>query len=423
MAQNSSNIGPDGERFLKRLPSELSRWEADGVITAEQSQAIGARYSPAELAPRSARARGRLVTGLSIIGVVLVGLGVIFFFAANWDGIDRWPKLAIILASIFLAHGLGYYLRYHRDYQRVGSAMVLLACIIYGAGVHLVSQVYNVDVNDPRLMLFWFLGVLPLVYIVKSQPIQFLGLVLFFLAVGFRLPGWTDDVSRGEAVLGASLFLILGLFILALGRMKEEIAAFRPYSEVFELVGMITALGAVFVLTFKDVLSSDGGLFVQGDTEIAFRIVIVAAGALTLALVLSTAWLHRRNEQSFTLNGIEGVAIVVLLAAAYVVMGVDGDLDGNGDVLFTVVFNALLALALLGVLVSGYLRGKEAWVNIGLAFIGINIIARYFEYSWDLLDRSLIFVAAGVILLLGGYLVERGRQAMLDRIRMAGGRR
>ena len=423
MAQNSSNIGPDGERFLKRLPSELSRWEADGVITAEQSQAIRARYSPAELAPRSARARGRLVTGLSIIGVVLVGLGVIFFFAANWDGIDRWPKLAIILASIFLAHGLGYYLRYHRDYQRVGSAMVLLACIIYGAGVHLVGQVYNVDVNDPRLMLFWFLGVLPLVYIVKSQPIQFLGLVLFFLAVGFRLPGWTDDVSRGEAVLGASLFLILGLFILALGRMKEEIAAFRPYSEVFELVGMITALGAVFVLTFKDVLSSDGGLFVQGDTEIAFRIVIVAAGALTLALVLSTAWLHRRNEQSFTLNGIEGVAIVVLPAAAYVVMGVDGDLDGNGDVLFTVVFNALLALALLGVLVSGYLRGKEAWVNIGLAFIGINIIARYFEYSWDLLDRSLIFVAAGVILLLGGYLVERGRQAMLDRIRMAGGRR
>ena len=423
MAQNSSNIGPDGERFLERLPSELSRWEADGVITAEQRQAIRARYSPAELAPRLARARGRLVTGLSIIGVVLVGLGVIFFFAANWDGIDRWPKLAIILASIFLAHGLGYYLRYHRDYQRVGSAMVLLACIIYGAGVHLVGQVYNVDVNDPRLMLFWFLGVLPLVYIVKSQPIQFLGLVLFFLAVGFRLPGWTDDVSRGEAVLGASLFLILGLFILALGRMKEEIAAFRPYSEVFELVGMITALGAVFVLTFKDVLSSDGGLFVQGDTEIAFRIVIVAAGALTLALVLSTAWLHRRNEQSFTLNGIEGVAIVVLLAAAYVVMGVDGDLDGNGDVLFTVVFNALLALALLGVLVSGYLRGKEAWVNIGLAFIGINIIARYFEYSWDLLDRSLIFVAAGVILLLGGYLVERGRQAMLDRIRMAGGRR
>ena len=134
---------------------------------------------------------------------------------------------------------------------------------------------------------------------------------------------------------------------------------------------------------------------------------------------MATAWLHRRNEQEFTLNGIEGIAIAILLTAAYVVVGV----DNGGEVFYAVVFNALLALALLGVLISGYLRGKEAWVNIGLAFIGINIIARYFEYSWDLLDRSFIFVAAGVILLLGGYLVERGRQAMLDRIRTAEGHR
>ena len=125
--------------------------EGDGIITAEQGQAILGGYSAAELAPTQ-RAQGRLVTGLSVIGSVLVGLGVILFFAANWDGIDRLPKIGIILASIIAAHGLGYYLRYHRGYRRVGSAMVLLACIVYGAGVHLVGQAYNVDVNDPRLM-------------------------------------------------------------------------------------------------------------------------------------------------------------------------------------------------------------------------------------------------------------------------------
>ena len=417
MAQSSSNTGPDGERFLERLPSELSRWESDGIITAEQSQAIRARYSPAELAPRSHRAKGRLVTGLAVIGSVLVGLGVILFFAANWEGIDRLPKLVIILAAIVFAHGLGYYLRYHRGYQRVGSAMVLLACIIYGAGVHLVGQVYNVDVNDPRLMLFWFLGVLPLMYIVKSQPIQFLGLVLFFLAVGFRLPDWIDGVSRGETILGVALFLILGLLILAVGRLKEDVPALRPYSEVFQIVGMITALGAVFIFTFKDVFDSfDKGLYIQGETELGYRAMIAAAGALTLVLVLFTAWLHRRNEREFMFTRIEGIAIAILLAAAYVVVGV----NAGGEVVYAVVFNVLLGLALLGVLVSGYLRGRESWVNIALAFISIDVFARYFEYSWDLLDRSFIFVAAGVILLLGGYLVERGRQKMLERIRSAG---
>ena len=414
MGENSSNIDLEGEQFLDRLPREVARWEGDGIISPEQGQAILGSYSTAELTPQAQRAQGRLVTGLSIAGAVLVGLGVIFFFAANWDGIDRWAKVGIILASIIAAHGLGYYLRYQRDYRRVGSAMVLMACLIYGAGVHLVGQAYHVDVNDPRLMLFWFVGVFPLVYIVRSQPIQFLGLVLFFLAVGFRLPDWIDGVSRGEAILGAVLFLILGLLILAIGRLKEEITILRPYSEVFQLVGMITALGAVFVLTFKDVFDSfERGIYIQGDAELAYRLLIAAAGALTLALVLGTAWLHRRRERDFAIAGVEGVAIAILLAAAYVVVGV----NSGGEVLYAVTFNILFALTLLGVLVSGYLRGREAWVNIALVFISINVFARYFEYSWGLLDRSLIFVAAGVILLLGGFLIERGRQKMLERIR------
>ncbi|PKB71615.1 MAG: hypothetical protein BZY87_04425 [SAR202 cluster bacterium Io17-Chloro-G6] len=421
MAEDSSNTGLEGGQFLERLPSEVSRWENDGIITSEQGQAILGSYSASEVVPPSQRAQGRLVTGLAIVGSVLVGLGVILFFAANWDGIDRWTKIGIILASIVAAHGLGYYLRYHRGYRRVGSAMVLLACLIYGAGVHLVAQAYNVDVNDPRLMLFWFLGVIPLVYIVRSQPIQFLGLVLFLLAVGFRLPDWLDPISRGEAILGLALFLVLGLLILAIGRLKEEIPALHPYSEVFQLVGMITALGAVFVLTFRDVFDSFdrglSGVFIEGDADLGFRVMIGAAGALTLALVLAAAWLHRRREREFTLTGVEGVAIAILLASAYVVIGV----DTGGEVVYAVTFNVLLVLSLLGVLVSGYMRGRETWVNIALVFIGIDVIARYFEYSWGLMDRSLIFVAAGVILLLGGFVIERGRQKMLERIRTGRG--
>jgi len=344
-------------------------------------------------------------------------LGVILFFASKWDGIDRWTKVGILLASIIAAHGLGFYLRYDRGYHRVGSAMVLLACIVYGAGVHLVGQAYHVDVNDPRLMLFWFLGVIPLVYIVRSQPIQFLGVVLFLLAVGFRLPDWLDRVNRGEAVLGAALFLILGLMIFAIGRMKEEVTVLRSYSDVFQLVGMITALGALFAFTFEDIFDTYGdGRYLLGDATLEYGTMIVAAGALTLVLVLATAWLHRRREQEFTITGVEGVAIAILLAAAYVAVS----WNTADEAAYVLPFNILLGVTLLGLLVSGYLRGREAWVNIALALISIDVFARYFEYSWGLLDRSFIFVVAGVILLLGGFLIERGRREMLDRIRAGG---
>jgi hypothetical protein len=55
MVENSSNTGSDGERFLERLPSELARWESDGIITAEQSHAIRSRYSATDQAPERSR--------------------------------------------------------------------------------------------------------------------------------------------------------------------------------------------------------------------------------------------------------------------------------------------------------------------------------------------------------------------------------
>ena len=69
--------------------------------------------------------------------------------------------------------------------------------------------------------------------------------------------------------------------------------------------------------------------------------------------------------------------------------------------LYPIVLNALFALAALGLMVSGYLQGREGRVNLALALIALFIISRYFEYSTTLFDRSLVFVGAGVILLAG----------------------
>ena len=418
MGQLRASTGDDDGDFLSRLPKELGRWERDGIITGEQGRAILDSYPPSKLTPTGVRARGRLVTGLSVVGSVLVGLGVILFFATNWDGIDRGTKLGVILAATIAAYSLGYYLRYHRGYQRVGGAVILLGCLVYGAAVHLVGQVYNVELNDPDLMLFWFLGVIPLVYIVRSQPIQFLGVVLFLATVGFRLGDWLEAVSRGDMLLGAALFLILGLMLLALGRIKEELRLLRPLAEVFQLGGLLTALGALYVLSFKDVYwSFEKGTYIQGEVAVGYWVLAAAGGALALVLTAATAWLRWRRADKVDVNLTEGTATAVLLAAAYIVATV----DAGGDVLYAVVFNALLALSLLGVLVTGYLRGRETWVNIGLAFISLTVISRYFEYSWSLLDRSIIFVTAGAILLVGGFLVERGRRKMLEGIRIGEG--
>ena len=55
-------------------------------------------------------------------------------------------------------------------------------------------------------------------------------------------------------------------------------------------------------------------------------------------------------------------------------------------------------------------------VNGALAFFALGVITRYFELSWDLLDRSIVFLMGGIILLAIGFLLERGRRKVLQRM-------
>ena len=88
---------PNSDPFIKRLLDETRLWQDRGIITAEQAAAITANYNvPPELAFDD-RARSKLVTVLAIFGSLLVGLGVILFFAANWDQIPRAVRLALIV--------------------------------------------------------------------------------------------------------------------------------------------------------------------------------------------------------------------------------------------------------------------------------------------------------------------------------------
>jgi uncharacterized membrane protein len=179
-------------RFLERLPDEFNYWQGRGIIAPEQGRAIIGSY---EMSDTARATHGRLVTILAILGSVLVGLGVILFFASNWQEISREVKLALMLIAVPVAYRIGYWLRYLRGYHRVGTAALFLAGIIYGAAIHLVAQAYNIPVNDPNLLLFWFLGVIPLAYVTRSESITVLGIGLFLGAIGFRIPVWLDNTD------------------------------------------------------------------------------------------------------------------------------------------------------------------------------------------------------------------------------------
>jgi uncharacterized membrane protein len=268
-------------------------------------------------------------------------------------------------------------------------------------------------------MAFWFLGVLPLAYLTRSKVILVEAIVLFLMAVGFQLPGWLDE-RDGVAQMVFGLYLALGILLFSLGKVQALFSHTRSYAKAFEILGLVTAFGSLFLLTFRDLYDNfygfDGTRALATASDGFWVLLGVSAG---LAAVLLTAAVGRQVLQRQPLGtlGYEAAAAILLLMVGSLPIF----LPVGGEVVYPLTFNALLLLGLLGLVFVGYFRGEELLINLALAIFGIDVVSRYFEFSWGLLDRSLVFIVAGLVLLGGGYLLERGRRQVIERLRESGG--
>ena len=77
---------------------------------------------------------------------------------------------------------------------------------------------------------------------------------------------------------------------------------------------------------------------------------------------------------------------------------------------YAVFFNLLMAAIVIAITYIGYQREDMQVVNAGIFWAAALIIARYFDFFWKLLDRSVFFMVGGLILVLGGIALERKRR-------------
>ena len=406
-----NSLDANNQRFASRLREELEAWQRDGVVTPDQAQAILARYPDYEPGFEASRRRQSLVVALSVLGAVLIGLGVITFFAANWDEISRSTKLGALILGVLLSYGSGYLVWQRSGQTPLAVSLVLLGCIIYGAGVHLIGQIYHISVDNPNLSLFWFLGVVPLAYVTRARPVMFLAVVLFLAAVAFRLQDWLQGVEGNESfIAGTALYIALGAFLYAVGKAKRQFEGWEVTGRLFQAVGMVTAFLALYMLTFHDLFDRVDDF---SGAHWGFWALTACASVIAVAVTAGLAWRREQRGDRSPVDLAEVAVIAVLLVAVHLPALVSVDWEP----LYPIVFNALFALSALGLMASGYLREHEGRVNLSLALIALYVITRYFEFSIDLLDSSLVFFGAGVILLAGGYLLDRGRRRMLTAMR------
>lgn len=80
---------------------------------------------------------------------------------------------------------------------------------------------------------------------------------------------------------------------------------------------------------------------------------------------------------------------------------------------------ACLSLFLLniGMVRTGLATGRESWINLGMGFIALNIVTRYFLLFGSMLEGGVFFIVTGLLVLGLGWLLERKRRKLVGTVR------
>jgi uncharacterized membrane protein len=403
--------GEPGHEFLGQLPAEVEHWRQERLIGARHAAAILRRYGlPTEALERRWRL-GRTISILAILGAILIGIGIILLIASNRQEFDisRGAKVALIMGSTVFLYLVGYVLKYELAFPRVGGAIIFLAAVFYGAAVFLIGQVYNVQANDPRLLLYWFVGVIPLAYITRSAPILALSLLVASAGLGMRAATWLEDTHPGElaAIRTIPLYVMLGVLFHFLAPLHERFEPLRGLHRPLLLAGLMAVMVGLYLLGFQ-VYFEDLHRDIP-DMPASLLQMYALLTALAVAAVASALYVSRRALGTLPQ---EAAVALVLVGMAFATLYVPFK-EANA---YVVLYNGLLLAVIFGTTAIGVASGREEHINIALAFFAVLVITRYFDWGWGLYERSLFFMGAGALVLAGAFLLEFYRRRLLRRV-------
>jgi hypothetical protein len=382
--------------FEESLPAASAEWVEAGLISAAQREAILARHAPAE------RDGSRFVAVLATAGGLLLAIGISLVIKANWQALGDWVKILGLVALLAGAYFAGWRLKTRGFFPKTGDAFLMVGCLLFLAGIALVSQIFHLNSRPASGLLIWWLGIVALPWLTRSKGAQMVSLAACLLWTGYEMatPGSPIALDMDEHAGFLPFYFALGLAIWLFG-MALRGSRFDDFAAMHETWGFLLAGGALYWLGFFRHIgfSGSGGPWRDGKGALLFSALLLAAAAI------AAAWRNRRESKSLWPWLLP--ALLPMVAA-----GTGLDPDGEGVFVSAAAWLSLFALS-VAVIRIGLATERPGWVNLGIAFVGLNIVTRYFDLFADLLEGGLFFMVSGVLLIALGILLEKKRRSLL----------
>ena len=423
------------ERHWKWLSAKIPQWVEKQILTAEQANRL------LEEAPDAHAGMSILPRILIAISALLFGLGVISFFAFNWQSMPKGLKIATVFTAFIAAHGAGILYGRIPGRQVVSEFLHLLGTLLFGAGIILVAQIYHINDHFPNGVLLWSAGALLMAYVLDSTPQMIIYTILIVVwqamersydlprtwALGYAAAGMLPYVFRKKhwfsiSITSAALLITLAiqlsyysiglngsLFILGALNLGIAVLLRRKHTTVsstpLEIIGTALYLGMLISLTFTGGVKA--GL-IKGWSSPEIQSLYVPGAVLGMTLVvwavavspIKTLVKQCRDSEQWpdylAFPGLIIAASIWLLAHGFTMSGSRSELAALGTILF-IVMALIHGLALI---FTGTRTGRVGLSFIGCLLVVTVIISRFMAYSDDLLVRSVVFMLGGVFILI-----------------------
>lgn len=379
------------------LEEEVDAWKKDGIINHSQAQAILARYGLAKQPEKidiqkKEDKHSNLIMIVSIIGAILVGLGIIVFVASNWQKIPAFFKLTLLFGTTFVTYFAGWKLE-HNAHPKLGHALLFLGSLFTGATIFLTAQIFHVEANAHWLLLLWFLAVAPLSYGFDSKPTLILSLLIFGGWVGMY--GKLDD---------SGVFLFYGLMLFGMGYLHEK-TQFSRFKGSYQAFGLLFTLAILYAGIISELELIDK----IGSHWLAYIFLILAFATV----ITSSFFLGKEvgKTQEFVWN-----MLAFIMAVSLWMLSQSPDILKAYSWPILITYHILFFVLVFFTVMSGYYQGFASFINVGLIFFVLYIGYFYFTTIFKYLPKSLALVIGGIVLLVGGWYLEKKRRSIIEEI-------
>ncbi|PSR12528.1 MAG: hypothetical protein DA408_13385 [Bacteroidetes bacterium] len=429
---------------MAKSATELAELQAAGIIDETTAQRIAAYWEQ-----RAAARPNRLPLVFSLLGALLVGLGIILLVAHNWDQLNRFIKLLIAFLPVVLGQGAAWYAWQNRPENvawREGSALFLF--LATGACLAMVSQIYHLEGSLSSYLFTWIWVVLPVIYVLKSSAVSLfywvgitwyateavywgyphgadywywffaLAAAPFYLWLRRTRAGsnftifhhWIIPLSltiglgtlyqQGQGGsflwLGYQIFLV-GLFLV--GWASRYISGQqRLIGNGWLMVGLLGSIGMLLAQSFRPVWESMPAIFEDNGWQSRNFLVFAVIYATVIG---SCIYLLFRRTADLRWHPLPYLG---LLAPFIYIMG-----QGN-PLLGAVIGNVFLLLLGVYHIGLGTQRDHLGILNFGLLIITAQIICRFFDTDLSFTVRGLLFLVVGAGFFLTNIYLIRRRQ-------------